>query len=169
MTWRFLLSGAFFGWMVWVFVHNSSTAELKCCLRESGLSSAGSLPLKMTTGCTLPPCDRQHWINCDTVHISAHQYPVNILETQVFAIAACPRNILFTISPIRSAEDTKESRKSQYFLRSSDVECCGREPVPVATPGPSRTSPQGRRWNRRWKIPNIHTFILILIKMVILK
>lgn len=70
-------------------------------------------------------------------HLCTSIYPVNILETQLFAIAACPRNILFTISLIRSAEDTKKSRKSQYFLRFSDVECCRPEPVPVATRGPS--------------------------------
>lgn len=88
---------------------------------EPALSSAGSLPLKMTTGCTQPPCNPTHLINWETVRISAHQYPVNILETQVVAVAACVHNILFTIRLIISPGDAKKSRKRQYFPQTSDA------------------------------------------------
>lgn len=89
---------------------------------DAALSSAGSLPLKMTTGCTQPPCNPTHWISRETVRISAHQYPVNILETQVVAVAACVHNILLTIRLITSPGNAKKSRKSQYFPQTSDVD-----------------------------------------------
>lgn len=85
-------------------------AKSKCCLkdyeefrefsandRELVLSSsAGSLALKMTFGCSCVSATEQGvesrarpaigniLISCDGVRFSAHQYPVNIRETQVF-------------------------------------------------------------------------------------
>lgn len=55
------------------------------------------------------------------MRISAHQYPVNILETQVVAVAACVHHILLTIRLIISPGDAKKSGKGQYFPQTSDV------------------------------------------------
>lgn len=46
---------------------------------------------------------------------SAHQYPVNILDPQVFCfgVAACHHNILLTISLIISSQDVKNSKKKK--------------------------------------------------------
>lgn len=47
----------------------------------------------------VPPCGRERLISCDGVHFPAHQYPVNILDAEVFGfgVAACKHNILFTM------------------------------------------------------------------------
>lgn len=52
--------------------------------------------------------------------LSAHQYPVNTLDTQVFrfGVAACKHNILFTINLIISSSDV---RKPKYDNQGATI------------------------------------------------
>lgn len=92
----------------------------------------GSLPLKTdyrSHGAVQPT--HQHLINCDAACISAHQYPVNSLETQAPCCCRGPlplprsplRNILFTISRILSTSRCKETQKKKK--RRPPTSLCG--------------------------------------------
>lgn len=81
-----------------VGVKQWSWSMFRPLLSRGGRSSIVLLITPRSTATT------RHLISCDRARLSAHQYPVNILRTQVSDAAACKHNILFT------------EKKSDYLL-----------------------------------------------------